>query len=145
VDTVREKLGITYSPQASAGASLDTPGSGRMSVTIETPPENFEAVRELLRAQLRDLAEQPISADELQRALQPRLESALKEPESPFYWVSWLTRIQADPRMKDAMRDEVAGMRAVTAAAVQAYFRDHIASRPPVEVLARAATATTSP
>ncbi len=138
-DTARAQMGITYSPQAAAFASLDVPGSGRFAVSIETPPEKFDAVRELLRAQLRELADQPVSADELQRALQPRMESLLKEPESPWYWVNWLARIQADPRMKDAMRDEVAGMRAVTAAGVQAYFRDHIAARPPVEVVARAA------
>ena len=139
VDTVRAKLGITYSPQAGGSASLYVPGSGRFAVTVELPPEKFDAVRELLSAQLRDLAGQPVSADELQRALQPRLESALKEPESASYWVNWLARIQAEPRMKGAMLAEVAGMRAVTAEAVQAYFRDHIAPRPPVEVVARAA------
>lgn len=139
VDSVRSTLGITYSPQATAFASLDVPGSGRFAVSIETPPEKFGAVRELLRAQLRELADRPISADELQRALQPHVQSLLTQPESPLYWVNWLSRIQADPRMKDAMRDEVAGMQAVTAAGVQTYFRDHIAARPPVEVIARAA------
>ncbi|KQV60630.1 hypothetical protein ASC95_04100 [Pelomonas sp. Root1217] len=139
VETVRAKLGITYSPLAGASASLDVPGSGRLFVNIETPPEKFDAVRELLRAQLRELADQPISADELQRARQPRVESVLKEPESPSYWVSWLARIQADPRMKDAMLAEVAGLQAVKAEDVQAYFHDHIAPRPPVEVVARAA------
>ncbi|MDR7332011.1 insulinase family protein [Roseateles asaccharophilus] len=138
VDTVRKQLGITYSPQAGASASLEVPGSGRFTVTIEMPPEKFGAVRGLLRAQLSELAERPVSADELQRALQPRVESLLKEPENPFYWVSWLARIQADPRMKGAMLNEVAGMKAVTAQAVQGYFRDHIAARPPVEVVARA-------
>ncbi|MFG6429660.1 M16 family metallopeptidase [Roseateles sp. LYH14W] len=139
VDTVRAKLGITYSPQAGAFASMDVPGSGRFAVNVEMPPEKFDTVRELLRAQLRELAEQPVSADELQRALQPRVESVLKEPENPLYWVNWLARIQAEPRMKDAMRAEVAGLQAVTAEGVQAYFRDHIAPRPPVEVVARAA------
>lgn len=139
LDTVRVKLGLSYSPLAEASASMDVPGAGGLFVSIETPPEKFEAVRELLRAQLSELADRPVSADELQRALQPRLESLLKEPESPLYWVGWLARIQADPRMKNAMRDEVAGLRAVTAADVQAYFRDHIAPRPPVEVVARAA------
>jgi zinc protease len=139
LDTVRAKLGITYSPQVAASASLEVPGSGRFAVTIEMPPEKFDVVRELLRAQLRELADQPLSADELQRARQPRVESALKEPESPLYWVSWLARIQAEPRMKDAMLADVAGMQAVTAEGVQAYFRDHVAPRPPVEVVARAA------
>lgn len=139
MDTVRVKLGITYSPQAGAGGSLDVPGAGRLFVNIETPPENFDVVRELLRAQLRELADQPVSADELERARQPRVESVLKEPESPSYWVSWLSRIQADPRMKKAMLAEVAGLQAVTAQGVQAYFRDHIAPRAPVEVVTRAA------
>jgi zinc protease len=138
-DTVRATLGITYSPQAGAGGSLDVPGSGRLFVNIETPPEKFEVVRELLRAQLRDLADQPASADELARARQPRVESALKEPESAAYWLLWLPRIQADPRMKAAMQAEVAGLQAVTAEDVQAYFRDHIAPRAPIEVVARAA------
>ena len=56
-----------------------------------------------------------------------------------MYWVHWLVRIQADARMKDAMRGEAAGLQAVTAAGVQASFRDHIAPRPPVEVVTRAA------
>ncbi|MCY4747274.1 insulinase family protein [Pelomonas sp. UHG3] len=137
-ETVRAQMGLTYSPLTTALASQDVQGLGRFTISIETPPEKFDAVRALLHAQLRALADQPVSADELQRALQPRLESALKEPENPFYWVSWLSRIQADPRMKAAMRDDVAGLRAVTAAGVQAYFRDHIAARAPVEVVARA-------
>jgi zinc protease len=139
LETVREKLGITYSPQAGAVGSLGAPGGARLFVNIETPPEKFDAVRELLRTQLRELADKPVSADELQRARQPRVESALKEPETPYYWLSWLPRIQAEPRMKDAMLAEVAGLQAVTAEGVQAYFRDHIAPRPPVEVVARAA------
>ncbi len=138
-DTVRATLGITYSPQAGTSGSLDVPGSGRLFVTIETPPEKFEVVRELLRAQLRELADQPVSADELARARQPRVESALKASESASYWLLWLPRIQADPRMKAAMQAEVAGLQAVTAEGVQAYFRDHIAARAPIEVVARAA------
>lgn len=138
VDTVRLKLGITYSPQAGASASMEVPGSGRFAVNIEMPPEKFDAVREQLRAQLRELADQPVSADELQRARQPRVESMLKEPENPLYWVSWLARIQADPRMKDAMLTEVVGLQAVTAEHVQAYFRDHITARAPIEVVTRA-------
>jgi zinc protease len=139
LDTVRAKLGITYSPQARAGGSLDVPGAGRFSMTLEMPPEKFETVRELLRAQLQALADQPVSADELQRARQPRVESVLRAPESASYWLSWLPRIQAEPRMKETMLNEAAGLQAVTAEQVQAYFRDHIVLRPPIEVVARVA------
>jgi zinc protease len=41
--------------------------------------------------------------------------------------------------MKETMLNEAAGLRAVTAEQVQAYFRDHIVLRPPIEVVARVA------
>jgi zinc protease len=138
VDTVREKMGITYSPNVSGRGSLDMPGRGAFTAQIETPPDKFDAFRELLRTQLRELADQPVGADELQRASRPLVESVLKEPETSAYWLMWLSRIQANPLMKAQMQAETAGLRAVTAEAVQAYFRDHILPRPPIEVVARA-------
>jgi zinc protease len=63
----------------------------------------------------------------------------LRAPESASYWLSWLPRIQAEPRMKETMLNEAAGLQAVTAEQVQAYFRDHIVLRPPIEVVARVA------
>src|SRR6185312_9084571 len=71
VETVREKLGITYSPNANGGGGIDIPGQGGFSVQIETPPDKFDAFRDALRAQLKELAAQPVSADELRRAVQP--------------------------------------------------------------------------
>ncbi len=138
IDTVREKLGITYSPSASGGGSIDIPGQGSFAAQIETPPEKFEAFREVLRAQLKALATQPVSADELQRARQPMVEGRRKAPEYNGHWAFWLPRILDEPRMKAAMLAEGPGLEAVTAEQVQAYFRDHIAGRAPVEVVSKA-------
>ena len=52
-----------------------------------------------------------------------RADQALKAPESHAHWLMWLARIQANPAMK---------------AQLQAYFRDHLLPRPPIEVVARA-------
>jgi len=139
VDIVREKLGMTYSPRASGGGGLDIAGQGRFSAEIETPPEKFDAFREVLRTQLKDLAAKPVSADELQRAKQPMVEQSRKAPEHNGHWAYWLQRILIEPRMKAMMRGETANLEAVTAEQVQAYFRDHIAARQPIEVVARAA------
>ncbi len=138
IDTVREKLGITYSPSVSGGGSIDVPGQGSFSAQIETPPEKFEAFREVLRAQLKELAAQPVSADELQRARQPLVEGRRKAPEYNGHWAFWLPRILDEPRMKGAMLGEGPALEAVTAERVQAFFRDHIAGRAPVEVAAKA-------
>jgi len=141
VDTVRERLGITYSPSASGGGSLDVPGQGSFAVQIETPPDKFNTFRHLLQDQLRDLAAKPVAADELQRAKQPLIERSVKAPENNGHWAFWLPRILVDDRMKGAMLGETAGFEAVTADQVQAYFRDHIASRQPVEIVAKAKSA----
>jgi zinc protease len=141
IDTVREKLGITYSPSAGGGGSIDIPGMGSFSAQIETPPEKFDAFREVLRAQLKELAARPVSADELQRARQPMVEGTRKAPEHNGHWAFWLPRILDEPRMKGAMLGEGPGLEAVTAEQVQAYFRDHIVGRPPIEVVARAGDA----
>jgi len=141
VDVVREKLGITYSPSAGGGGSLDVAGQGSFFAQIETPPEKFEAFREALRAQLKDLAAQPVNADELQRAKQPLVEQSRKAPEYNDHWAFWLPRILAEPRMKAMKLSETANLEAVTAEHVQAFFRDRIGGRQPIEVVARAAEA----
>jgi zinc protease len=138
VDTVREKLGITYSPSASAGGSLEVPGHGSFSVQIETPPDKFDQFRNLLRAQLQDLAAKPVSADELQRARQPLVETSIKRPETNGHWAYWLPQILRDPRMKEAMLGETDRLKAVTSEQVQRVVRDHLVARPPIEVVARA-------
>jgi zinc protease len=137
IDTVREKLGITYTPSTSGGGSIDVPGQGSFLVLLETPQDKFDAFRAELRAQLRNLADKPVSADELQRAKQPAIESSTKAPQYNGHWGYWLPRILTDARMKGAMLGETAAIRAVTAEQVQAFFRDHIVGREPVEVVAK--------
>jgi zinc protease len=139
IDTVREKLGITYSPNAGGGGSIDVLGVGDFAAQIETPPEKFEAFREVLQTQIKELAAKPVSADELQRAKQPMIEASIKAPEYNGHWGYWLPRILTDPRMKTMMQRETANLQAVSAEQVQAFFRDHIAKRQPIEVQAKAA------
>lgn len=138
VQTVREQLGLTYSPAAFATLSLDVPGQGYFAAQIETPPDKFDTFRQLLQQQLRSLAEQAVSADELQRAKQPIIESRRKAPESNGFWLTWLTRISADPAMKAEMLGEPAALDSVSAEQVQAFIRERLAGRAPVEVVVRA-------
>ena len=66
------------------------------------------------------------------------VEGRRKAPEYNGHWAFWLPRILDEPRMKGAMLGEGAGLEAVTAEQVQAYFRDHIVGRLPVEVVSKA-------
>ena len=138
VDTVRSELGITYSPSARSAASIDVEGMGSFSAQLETPPDKFDAFRQLLKAQLGELAAKPVSADELLRARQPLVERRRKAEETNGHWSYWLAKLARDPRARGVMLAEVEELQGVTAEGVQAFFRDRIGSRPPIEVVARA-------
>lgn len=137
VDTVREKLGMTYSPRASASTSISLPGQGYLRVSIETPPNNFRTFRDLLNAQLADLASKPITADELERARKPLVEASLKSREDNAWWASNLTDTWREPIVRDWMLEETEQLKSVTAADVQAFTGKMLAARKPTTIIAQ--------
>jgi zinc protease len=141
-DSLRETLGITYSPVVESGASTEVQGLGFFSVQLETPPDKFETVRQLVQAQLRALADTPVSAEELQSARQPVIEGWQGVQQQNAFWAGVLRSVLAHDRHKGAVLGIADHLQAVTPARIQAYFRDHIARRPPIEVQARGASST---
>jgi hypothetical protein len=65
------------------------------------------------------------------------IEKGAKAPQYNGHWTYWLPRILTDARMKGAILGETAGLQAVAAEQVQAYFHDHIVNRASVEVVAK--------
>lgn len=137
VDTVREKLGMTYSPRASANTSISLPGQGYFRVAIETTPSNFSAFRDLLNAQLNDLASKPITADELERARKPLVEAGIKSRENNAWWAANLASSWREPIMRDWMLEETDRLKAVTTADVQAFAGKMLAGRKPTTIIAQ--------
>lgn len=137
-ETVRAQLGITYIPNVTNYASVEVSGRGTFNAVIETPPDKFDAFRELLRAQLKELAVKPVSDDELLRARGPLVEASRKSLNSNAHWLFWLPILFANPKVKVAALNEVDGLQSVTAAQVHAFFKDRIANRLPVEVAVEA-------
>lgn len=138
VDTVREKLGITYSPQVQAVTAVDLPREGYLGITLETPPTNFASFHSLLAEQIRNLAVTPVGADELARAKQPLIETERKNRETNLYWVGKLEEFMRDPRVEDEANGEIERVASVSSADVQALAAKFVAGRQPVVVIARA-------
>jgi len=138
IDTVREKLGITYTPNAQAYAASDLPGYGYFSAILETPPANFETFRTLLADQLHQLASKSVSADELQRAKRPLIEAATKDLENDGWWTGNLSQLLRDPRMKQPILTRTASIEAVSAADVQALLTRFVTNKQPLTVIAKA-------
>jgi zinc protease len=129
IDVLRTAQGVTYSPQTDYRAEWDYPGYGYVAAMIEAPPEKLDGFFKDVQAIAKDLRDKPISPDELQRAMQPRIEQIQKAMESSNeFWLNSLAGAQADPRKLDAIRSAVAGLQRVTPAqiqaAAQAYLRD---------------------
>ena len=138
IDTVREKLGITYSPQVTGVSSDEISGVGYLGVVLETPPANFDKFHALLADQLRDLASKPVNADELERAKQPLIETERKSRETNAFWMWRLAQVVRDPRIEDKTLTRVDRLSAVTPADVQAFIATYAAGKQPVVVIARA-------
>jgi zinc protease len=144
VDTVREKLGITYSPMVSADSSTELRGEGYFTAAIETPQANFAAFHSLLNEQLKDLAAKPVSGDELARAKQPLIEGERKKLETNDYWVDKLTAMTREPRIREEALAKLDDMQAVTAADVQALAASYVAGHQPLVTISKAAAQQTA-
>jgi zinc protease len=138
VDTAREKLGLTYSPQAWASASTELPGQGYLGVMIETPQANFATFHALLAKQIEDLATHRVSADELERAKQPLIQARTKAFESNTFWNSELPLVLRDPRVKAPLLAQASGIKEVTAEDVQALMTRFITSKVPTTIISKA-------
>ncbi|MEN9682739.1 MAG: hypothetical protein RLZZ427_490 [Pseudomonadota bacterium] len=138
VDTVREKLGITYSPRVSATAAIQLPGQGYFKITLETPPANFMAFRSLLDGQLAELASEQISTDELQRAEQPLIDAQAKQRENNQWWIANLPTLWRVPRARMAIVDDGKAIRSVTTGDVQAFAAKMLVGTKPLVIIAKA-------
>jgi len=139
VDTVREKLGITYSPMVSALSSTELRGQGYFSAAIETPENNFGAFHSILAAQLGDLATKPISDDELARAKQPLVQTQRKQLETNDFWLAKLTESTREPRIREQAVQELGQLEAVTTNEVRAFAAKYLAAHAPIVTIAKAA------
>jgi zinc protease len=126
-DELRTREGIAYSPQADVAASLLTPDYGYLSAASDVPPDKTDLFYAAVARVVDDLKSHPVSEDELSRARDPRVSDLERDRQTNEYWLGSLIGIQADPRRLDAIRTTVSGLKAITAAnvqAAQAYLRD---------------------
>ena len=126
IDEIREKQGTTYSPVATHEPSEAFRDYGYMAAQIEAPPEKldgFLADAAKIAASLRDT---PVSADELQRARKPLVESITRGRASNQWWLSELAGVQTRPGVAASIEQGLAQYEAITAADLQKAARDYL-------------------
>ena len=123
IDKLRTADGETYSPRGGAEFSLVFPRWGRISLLVPCKPEAISRVYAAIDAIAADLAAQPVTVDELQRAVRPEVETAMRAQQQNGYWIGQLAGAQTDPRRLDYIRQTLPRLSGVTAADVKRVAR----------------------
>lgn len=137
-DTVRERLGISYSPTVAAFASVQVSGVGYFGASLPTQPSNFLTFRTILEDQLQSLSRTPVSADELARAVRPLIEHEAKLRETNAWWLDNLATLWREPRARAVFLRQPERFSTVTAADVQAFAAKTLVATKPVVIIAKA-------
>ncbi len=128
LDEVREKLGATYSPQASADLSDTYTGFGTLSASIVVAPRDADTVFAAVKAITRQLRDVPVDADVLERARRPLLEKVALNRRENAWWLNVLGESQLRAERLERYRTIEARLRDVTPVMLQAaakrYFVD---------------------
>lgn len=127
-DQLRIQDGVTYSPASILSGSTVAPRYGILLVGTELPPAKtpvfFRAVGDIAA----NLQSHPVSADELERARKPLIESLIATRRTNDYWLGALTGAQQDSRELDVIRDTLPILTKITAADAQAAAKTYLSA-----------------
>ena len=114
-EEIREKLGASYSPNAGASGSDALDGVGYIIGQSVGKPEDLTLLLKTMRDIADNLANNGISADELDRALKPAFGQLDKSLRDNSYWLTTvMSQSQAEPKRLDLARDRDADYRSIT-------------------------------
>lgn len=114
LEEIREKLGASYSPGASSSMSETYEGFGTFSTSVVVAPGDAEAVFATIDTIARDLREEPVDTDLLNRARRPMLENLAQQRTQNPYWLGMLSEAQLKDEHLDRYRTYETRLRNVT-------------------------------
>lgn len=133
---VREREGATYSPEAYSEQSLALPGYGYLAAAIDVGPDDAGRVVEVIGATAAAMRAGDITADEFDRALQPRLAQARAALQSNDYWLySVMFGAERFPQSLEEARTMLADVQAESLTEVQALATRYLDPERAVPVL----------
>lgn len=135
VETIREKLGKSYSPGSASSPSRTWPGYGTFALTASVDVNDVAATREALDETIRALIAAPVSDDVLQRARAPMLETLDNALKSNAGWLSLVDRAQSEADRIDRYLKARERLSALSAADVQALARRYLDPAKAVQVV----------
>ena len=140
-EIIREKLGATYSANAYNTPSRAYPGYGVMSAAIGVTPHDAETVVREVKAIAKDIVDNGISADELQRALDPTLTGIKDLQQENRYWLNTvLAGSREHPEQIAWSRSIVQDYAAITVPELRRLARQYLDNETAAVIIIRPAT-----
>ena len=134
-DTLREKLGSTYSPDAGSLTSRTWQGFGLFTVAATIDVKSVPGTRTAIAEAFAELRDQPISDDLLLRAKAPMLEGYDNALKSNGGWLSLVDRAQTEPDRIERYLAGKARVQTLTAKDLQALVRQYFGATSGVEIV----------
>ena len=119
-DKLRSTEGAAYSPSVQNNWPFSYESGGYILVTSQVRPDRVNYFYDVVKATAADLAQNPVSADELQRAVAPMQQLLMRASTGNAFWMSQMEGATHDPRYVQAMQSMARDMLSVTPAQLQA-------------------------
>lgn len=130
IDALREKLGAAYSPHAVSQWPADLPTGGTIMALAQMRPEDVPVFFAEAERIAQDLAANPPSDDEIQRAVQPLGQLYSRAATSNMFWLLQLEGASSDPRRVDLVRTLLGDYSQTRPEIMQVLARRYLAARP---------------
>ncbi|MFN4112948.1 MAG: M16 family metallopeptidase [Sphingomonadaceae bacterium] len=134
-ESLRERLGKTYSPGVSNQQSNVWPGYGTFSVTATVTPVEVEPTIAAVRETLAALIAEPVDDDTFQRARQPILERLDNTLKTNAGWMAMARRAQSQPDEIARFMEAKGRYEVLTPQALQATARLYLDPARAVEIV----------
>jgi zinc protease len=126
IQKIREEQGTTYSPGSGHSASETFADYGAFFARIEARPEALAGFLRDAEGIVADLRDRPVEADEMARAMRPRLEGLARQRNDNGWWLNELPGIQRDPRVALSITSQIADYQSLTPADLQRAARQFL-------------------
>ncbi|MCW3847996.1 insulinase family protein [Sphingomonas sp. LB-2] len=97
IDKLRSEAGLSYSPMVLSDWPLGMPGGGKMMAVGMLPPDKTGFFFELARSIAADLVANPVSRDELDRAINPLRSLIIRQSSGNMFWMRLVEGGAFDP------------------------------------------------
>lgn len=130
LDALREKLGASYAPQAVSRWPADLPQGGMIMALAQLEPKDVPVFFAEADRIAQDLANTPLTEDEIARATQPLGQLYSRAATSNLFWLFQLEGVSTDPTRIQLVRTLLADYSQTRPEIMQLLARRYLAARP---------------